>query len=123
MPTVSHYPGTTASPIRVPFGNGRGELIDLPGLSRGSLEDHVVAKHRPDLVMRQRVKPVQLVIKPGQSLLISGLVRITPHNTRCDILGVPLCASGITCDFNGQSNRNEYSDAALRGSDNRKARV
>ncbi|KAL8983138.1 MAG: hypothetical protein Q9205_002541 [Flavoplaca limonia] len=98
MPTVSHYPGTTASPIRVPFGNGRGELIDLPGLSRGSLEDHVVAKHRPDLVMRQRVKPEQLVIKPGQSLLISGLVRITPTTPDVTFLAYPFVplASHVT---------------------------
>ena len=29
MPIVSFLPGTTASPIRIPFGNGKGELIDL----------------------------------------------------------------------------------------------
>ncbi|KAI4270955.1 MAG: hypothetical protein LQ337_006353 [Flavoplaca oasis] len=98
MPTVSHYPGTTASPIRVPFGNGRGELIDLPGLSRGSLEEHVIAKHRPDLVMRQRVKPEQLVIKPGQSLLISGLVRVTPTTPDVTFLAYPFVplASHVT---------------------------
>ena len=38
MPVVSSLPGTTASPIRVPFGNGKGELIDLPGLARSDLE-------------------------------------------------------------------------------------
>ncbi|KAG9704946.1 hypothetical protein KCU73_g17966, partial [Aureobasidium melanogenum] len=27
MPVISSLPGTTASPIRVPFGNGKGELI------------------------------------------------------------------------------------------------
>ncbi|KAI4282858.1 MAG: hypothetical protein L6R38_002618 [Xanthoria sp. 2 TBL-2021] len=98
MPTVSHLPGTTASPIRVPFGNGKGELIDLPGLSRGSLEDHVLEHHRPDLVMRQRVKPEQLVIKPGQSLLISGLVRITPSKPDTTILAYPFVplASHVT---------------------------
>lgn len=98
MPTVSHFPGTTASPIRVPFGSGKGELIDLPGLSRGTLEDHVEEHHRPDLVMRQRVKPEQLVIKPGQSLLISGLVRITSSTPDTTILAYPFVplASHVT---------------------------
>lgn len=101
MPTVTHFPGTTAGPIRVPFGNGKGELIDLPGLSRGSLEDHVVEQHRPDLVMRQRIKAEQLVIKPGQSLLISGLVRITPTTSNLTILAypfVPLAAHVTSTD-------------------------
>lgn len=89
MPTVSHLPGTTASPIRIPFGHGKGELIDLPGVARGSLEDHVVESHRSDLVMRQRVKPEQFVIKPGQSLLISGLIRITPTKPKVTVLAYP----------------------------------
>ena len=78
MPLVSALPGTTASPIRVPFGNGKGELIDLPGLSRGDLELHVQPEHRPTLVMRSRIRPEQQVIKPGQSLLLGGFIRITP---------------------------------------------
>lgn len=78
MPLVSSLPGTTASPIRVPFGNGRGELIDLPGLSRGDLELHVQPEHRASLVMRSRVRPEQKTIKPGQSLLLGGFIRITP---------------------------------------------
>ncbi|KAL8788088.1 MAG: hypothetical protein Q9213_001846 [Squamulea squamosa] len=98
MPTVSHFPGTTASPIRVPFGNGKGELVDMPGLSRGSLEDHVIESHRSDLVMRQRVKPEQRVIKPGQSLLISGVVRITPIAPDVTVLAYPFVplASHVT---------------------------
>jgi genetic interactor of prohibitins 3, mitochondrial len=78
MPLVSPLPGTTASPIRVPFGDGRGELIDLPGLSRGDLELYVQESHRPSLVMRSRIRPEQQVIKPGQSLLLGGFIRITP---------------------------------------------
>jgi hypothetical protein len=78
MPLVSALPGTTASPIRVPFGNGKGELIDLPGLARGDLELHVQPEHRSSLVMRSRVRPEQKVIKPGQSLLLGGFIRITP---------------------------------------------
>jgi hypothetical protein len=78
LPLVSSLPGTTASPIRIPFGGGKGELIDLPGLDRGDLEAFVQDEHKADLVMRHRVKPEQLTIKPGQSLLIGGLVRITP---------------------------------------------
>lgn len=89
MPTVSHLPGTTASPIRIPFGSGKGELIDLPGLARGTLEGHVIEQHRSDLVMRQRVKPEQYVIKPGQSLLIAGLIRITPTTPETSFLAYP----------------------------------
>ncbi|RDW75588.1 hypothetical protein BP5796_06409 [Coleophoma crateriformis] len=87
MPLVSSLPGTTASPIRVPFGNGKGELIDLPGLSRGDLELYVKEEHRPSLVMRSRVRPEQQVIKPGQSLLLGGLIRITPTTPDLIFLG------------------------------------
>ncbi len=79
MPLVSDLPGTTASPIRVPFGNGRGELIDLPGLERTGLEHYVQEDHRKYLLMKSRIVPEQLVIKPGQSLLIGGFIRITPR--------------------------------------------
>ncbi|KAE8452828.1 hypothetical protein EG329_013100 [Mollisiaceae sp. DMI_Dod_QoI] len=78
MPLVSALPGTTASPIRLSFGNSKGELIDLPGLSRGDLELHVQPEHRAELVMRSRIRPEQKVIKPGQSLLLGGFIRITP---------------------------------------------
>ena len=37
MPVISAVSGTTASPIRVPFGQGKGELIDLPGIARRTL--------------------------------------------------------------------------------------
>ncbi|MCJ1455221.1 hypothetical protein MMC28_005575 [Mycoblastus sanguinarius] len=89
MPLVSSLPGTTASPIRLPFGNGKGELIDLPGLSRGALDQFVIDDHKLDLVMRHRVKPEQLVIKPGQSLLVGGLVRITALTPHVTILAYP----------------------------------
>ena len=89
LPLVSPLPGTTASPIRVPFGGGKGELIDLPGLSRDDLEDFVVDNHKLDVVMRQRIKPEQLTIKPGQSLLLGGLVRITSTTPDLTFLAYP----------------------------------
>ncbi|KAL9065972.1 MAG: hypothetical protein Q9161_007887 [Pseudevernia consocians] len=89
LPLVSSLPGTTASPIRVPFGGGKGELIDLPGLARGDLEQLVTDVHKIDLVMRDRVKPEQLVIKPGQSLLVGGLLRITPATPDLVFLAYP----------------------------------
>lgn len=89
MPLVSSLPGTTASPIRLSFGKGRGELIDLPGLFRGDLDAFVQKDHRTDLVMRTRVNPKQQVIKPGQSLLLGGLIRITPTNPDVVILAYP----------------------------------
>jgi hypothetical protein len=78
MPLVSSLPGTTASPIRVPFGKGKGELIDLPGVERSSLETYVQAEHKQSLIMRHRVVPEQQPLNPGQSLLIGGMIRITP---------------------------------------------
>ncbi|KAK3985809.1 hypothetical protein QBC44DRAFT_334430 [Cladorrhinum sp. PSN332] len=84
MPLVSSLPGTTASPIRVPYGGGKGELIDLPGLSRGDLELFVREECRQDLIMKSRIIPEQQVLKPGQSLLIGGFIRITPRNIAPD---------------------------------------
>ncbi|KAK8086899.1 hypothetical protein PG994_001873 [Apiospora phragmitis] len=79
MPLVSDLPGTTASPIRVPFGNGRGELIDLPGVERTGLEKYVKPDHRSSLLMRSRIVPEQMVVKQGKSILLGGLIRITPR--------------------------------------------
>ena len=89
LPLVSALPGTTASPIRVPFGDGKGELIDLPGLARGGLEDFITKDHRIDLVMRDRVKAKQYVIKPGQSLIVGGLLRLTPTTPDLVFLAYP----------------------------------
>lgn len=89
MPIVSSLPGTTASPIRLLFGGGKGELIDLPGLARGDLEQHVNEDHRQDLVMRQRVKPEKFSIKSGQSLLLGGIIRITPSTPDIVLLAFP----------------------------------
>ncbi|KAF4267775.1 hypothetical protein KXV68_006670 [Aspergillus fumigatus] len=81
LPVVSSVPGTTVSPIRIPFGHGKGEMIDLPGLDRGQLLNHVLDEHKRDLTMTKRKKPERLTVKPGQSLLLGGgLVRITAEN-------------------------------------------
>ncbi|KAG7138331.1 hypothetical protein HYQ45_004575 [Verticillium longisporum] len=87
MPTVSSLPGTTASPIRIPYGNGKGELIDLPGLVRSDLELFVQEDKRQALIMQDRLKPEQHSIKPGQSLLLGGLIRITPRTPDLIFLG------------------------------------
>nr|POE65917.1 genetic interactor of prohibitins 3, mitochondrial [Quercus suber] len=90
MPLVSALPGTTASPIRIPFGKGKGELIDLPGVNRSSLDAHVQDAHKKDMVMRHRVVPDQHSIKPTQSLLLGGLIRITPRmDEDCVLLAYP----------------------------------
>ncbi|EKV07171.1 hypothetical protein PDIG_74450 [Penicillium digitatum PHI26] len=87
LPVVSSLPGTTVSPIRIPFGRGKGEVIDLPGLERGLLEDFVQDEHKRDLIMTKRIKPERLTIKPGQSLLLGGgLVRITPVNPQDTVM-------------------------------------
>lgn len=78
MPVISALPGTTASPIRLPFGNGKGELVDLPGISRHTLEPYIKSDHKLDIVMERRVVPERISLKPGQTLLLDGLIRITP---------------------------------------------
>jgi hypothetical protein len=79
MPIISSLPGTTASPIRIPFGKGKGELIDLPGMERKTLDPYIKPEHQLDIVMKQRVIPERIIIKPGSSLILGGgLVRITP---------------------------------------------
>lgn len=89
LPIVSSLPGTTAAPIRNLFGNGKGELIDLPGLPRGDLHEFVAPKHEKDLVMCQRIKPKQYTIKPGKSLIVGGLLRITSCDPDAIVLAYP----------------------------------
>ena len=89
MPLVSPSPGTTASPIRLSFGNRKGELVDLPGLNRGGLEPFVTDHHKQDLVMQNRIKAKQLTIKTGQSLLVGGLIQITSVTPDTIILAYP----------------------------------
>ena len=89
MPLVSSLPGTTASPIRIPFGNGKGELIDLPGIHRSSLGTFVRPEHQKSLVMKSRIKPEQHTIKPGQSILLGGLIRIKPKTDDLVFLAYP----------------------------------
>jgi hypothetical protein len=81
LPIASSLPGTTASPIRIPFGRNRGELIDLPGLARTSpgLETFVQPASHDELVMTSRLNAARHTLKPGQSLILGGgLIRLTP---------------------------------------------
>ena len=89
MPTVSHVPGTTASPIRLLFGGGKGELVDLPGVSRGDLSQYILDEHKANLVMRTRIKAKQFTIRPGQSLMLANLIRITPRSPNTMLLAYP----------------------------------
>lgn len=81
LPIASSLPGTTASPIRIPFGRNRGELVDLPGLARTNpgLETFVRPDEHDNLVMKHRINSERFSLKPGQSLILGGgLLRITP---------------------------------------------
>ena len=81
LPVASSIPGTTASPIRIPFGRNRGELVDLPGLARTTpgLETFVQSSEHDNLIMKSRMNAERFSLKPGQSLILGGgLVRITP---------------------------------------------
>ncbi|KZZ97014.1 hypothetical protein AAP_00657 [Ascosphaera apis ARSEF 7405] len=89
FPIVSSMPGTTALPVRIPLTHRRGEVIDLPGLSRGGLEPYVRDEWLNKLVIQKRVKPERLTIKPGQSLLLGELIRITPLDPDIIILAAP----------------------------------
>lgn len=89
MPIVSSLPGTTASPIRIPFGNGKGELIDLPGIQRSSMETHIKPEHRSSLVMKSRIVPEQITLHSGRSLLLGGIIRITPKTEDLTFLVYP----------------------------------
>lgn len=95
MPLVSSLPGTTASPIRVPFGRGKGELIDLPGIHRSSFDTHIQPEHHNDLVMKSRVTPEQHVLKPGQSLLLGGAIRISPKTEDLVFLTYPFVPASL----------------------------
>lgn len=86
MPVHSPVPGTTAAPIRIPFGNGKGELIDLPGISRGDLSTHVKEDKRDTLIMTQRPWPGEEKLPLGRSLLLGGFIRITPQTPNVQIL-------------------------------------
>ncbi|KAK3343796.1 hypothetical protein B0T25DRAFT_508798 [Lasiosphaeria hispida] len=86
MPLVSSLPGTTASPIRLSFGKGKGELIDLPGLPRSDLEKHVQEEHRSSLIMKSRITPEQHVLHTHKSLLLGGFIRLTPQTPGVDFL-------------------------------------
>lgn len=80
LPVVSSLSGTTVSPIRIPFGRGKGEMIDLPGLHRDGLEDYVADEHKSNLTMSSYMRnPPRHTIGKDQSLLLGGgLVRVTP---------------------------------------------
>ncbi|RKF57455.1 putative p-loop containing nucleoside triphosphate hydrolase [Golovinomyces cichoracearum] len=115
MPIVSDLPGTTASPIRLTFGNGKGELIDLPGLKRGDLDSHIKSEYQSTLVMTSRVEPIQDSIKPGQSLLLGGFIRITPTNPDITILAYAFTSieSHLTSTLKAIGTQTETRDSAV----------
>ncbi|RPB25892.1 hypothetical protein L211DRAFT_821808 [Terfezia boudieri ATCC MYA-4762] len=100
-PTVSYIPGTTVAPVRVAFrhpgekgrkGGIKGEIIDLPGMERGRFLDFVRPKLRRKVHMESRVDPKQHVVKPGQSLVLAGLIMIRPKTCDTDFLMYPYTA-------------------------------
>ncbi|KAA8909156.1 hypothetical protein FN846DRAFT_889090 [Sphaerosporella brunnea] len=100
-PTISAFPGTTAAPIRVSFksigraGKYRGEVVDLPGLERwvGFKGTGINRFVRPDkrkfLLLKERPNPEQYTIKPGQSMLLGGLIMVTPKTPDMVVLANP----------------------------------
>jgi hypothetical protein len=88
-PTISHIPGTTAAPIRIVYKtagrNTTSELIDLPGLARWvgygptGLLPYIRQDKQKLFHMESYIKPHQITIKPGQSLVIAGVIMVTPR--------------------------------------------
>lgn len=100
-PTVSDVPGTTVAPVRVAFrhpgekgkkGGVKGEIIDLPGMERGRFLDFVRPELRRKVQMEYRVDPKQHVVKPGQSLVLAGLIMIQPKTRDTDFMMYPYTA-------------------------------
>ncbi|KAF3905780.1 hypothetical protein AA313_de0204319 [Arthrobotrys entomopaga] len=81
MPLASKVPGTTVGPITIDFAAGRGQLVDLPGFSRGSLVDYVQESYVKDVIMLKRINPTMDIVPPGKSYLLGGLVRVWPRET------------------------------------------
>lgn len=77
FPIDSTRSGTTASPIRLPFDNHRGELIDLPGLHRTGLDKYVRPELQPEIVMERFIRAKRQSLAPGRSIIFGGLVRVT----------------------------------------------
>jgi hypothetical protein len=119
LPIASSLPGTTASPIRIPFGNNRGELVDLPGLARTTpgLETFVQPSHHDDLIMKNRLNAERFSLKPGQSLILGGgLIRITPVTEDLIFLVHPFVPihSHITRTDKAQAYQTQTSDRQLQ---------
>lgn len=78
MPLASKVPGTTVGPIVIDFAAGRGQLIDLPGFSRGGLMKYLKQDYVKQTVMVDRVNPERYIVPPGKTFLLGGLVTVRP---------------------------------------------
>lgn len=74
--TASHLPGTTLEPVRIRCRDGL-VLFDTPGLVlRGQLATLLTPQEVALLLPRGPVKPKQLSLAKGKSLLLGGLARV-----------------------------------------------
>ncbi|KAF3108501.1 hypothetical protein TWF103_005580 [Orbilia oligospora] len=78
MPLASKVPGTTVGPIAIDFAAGRGQLIDLPGFSRGGLMKYLKQDYVKQTVMVDRVNPERYIVPPEKTFLLGGLVTVRP---------------------------------------------
>ncbi|KAK6500701.1 hypothetical protein TWF506_003465 [Arthrobotrys conoides] len=76
MPLASKVPGTTVGPIAIDFAAGRGQLIDLPGFSRGGLMKYLKQDYVKQTVMVDRVNPERYIVPPEKTFLLGGLVTV-----------------------------------------------
>ncbi|KAJ1616237.1 hypothetical protein T492DRAFT_622318 [Pavlovales sp. CCMP2436] len=74
--TASHLPGTTLEPVRVRCRNGLS-LFDTPGLVlEGQLARRLTPQEVALLLPRAPIKPAQISLGAGKSLLLGGVARV-----------------------------------------------
>ncbi|KAK6359471.1 hypothetical protein TWF696_000627 [Orbilia brochopaga] len=76
MPLSHKTPGTTVGAIAIDFAAGRGQLVDLPGMERRGILEHINKNHIADVTLLNRKIPERFVLKSYQTFLVGGLVTV-----------------------------------------------
>ncbi|KAF3922218.1 hypothetical protein ABW21_db0209482 [Orbilia brochopaga] len=76
MPLSHKEPGTTVGPVAIDFAAGRGQLVDLPGMERRGLLNHIRRERVSETIMTSRTIPEKFIVNHLQTLLVGGLVTV-----------------------------------------------